>query len=102
LPSNLGIDHRAIINVRWFTRKEIRFEDHISFSDEYTDMYGMPQITFHYTLSNEDGRVVHAAIVDMAKVASTLDTFLPGAEPQLLARGSSLHFQGTFSYGRKA
>jgi pyranose oxidase len=45
--------------------------------------------------------VVHAAIVDMAKAATTLGAFLPRAEPQVLAQGSSFHFQGTFRMGEK-
>jgi pyranose oxidase len=84
---------------RWFTRKEVRFEDHISFSDNRVDMYGMPQITFHYTLSPADQRTVHAALRDMAKAAETLGGYLPGSEPQVLSRGSSLHYQGTFRMG---
>jgi pyranose oxidase len=99
LPENIGIDHRAIIDLRWFTRKEVRYEDHISFSDKYVDMYGMPQITFHYTLSEEDERTIQAAMTDMARAGESLGAFLPGAEPQILARGSSLHFQGTFRMG---
>jgi pyranose oxidase len=99
LPGNLGIDHRAIIDLRWFTRNEVRFENHISFSDKYVDMYGMPQITFHYTLSLTDQRTVNAALQDMAKAAATLGGYLPGAEPQVLNRGSSLHHQGTFRMG---
>jgi pyranose oxidase len=99
LPGNLGIDHRAIIDLRWFTRKEVRYQDHISFSDRYVDMYGMPQITFHYTLSGEDEYIVQAAMSDMTRAGEALGAFLPGAEPQILARGSSLHFQGTFRMG---
>ena len=99
LPGNVGIDHRAIIDLRWFTRKKIRFEDHISFSDEHVDQYGMPQMTFHYSLTDEDELTVHAAMSDMARAAEALGAYLPGAETQILARGSSLHFQGTFRMG---
>jgi pyranose oxidase len=99
VPSNTGIDHRAIIDLRWFTRKEIRYQDRITFSDKYVDMYGMPQITFHYTLSEVDELTIQAAMSDMARAGEALGAFLPGAEPQILARGSSLHFQGTFRMG---
>lgn len=101
LPGNLGVDHRAIIDLRWFTRKEVRFEDHISFSDRNVDLYDMPQITFHYTLSDTDNETVHGAVADMTKAATALGGYLPGAEPQVLARGSSLHYQGTFRMGDK-
>jgi pyranose oxidase len=102
LPGNVGVDHRAIIDLRWFTRKEVRFEDHISFSERNVDIYGMPQITFHYTLTEEDGETIQAAMSDMTRCAESLGAFLPGAEPQILARGSSLHFQGTFRMGVQA
>ena len=98
LPGNLGIDHRAIVDLRWFIRKEVRYEDHITFSDKYVDLYGMPQITFHYTLSEEDQRAVNDALNDMTKAAAARG-YLPGVEPQFLPRGSSLHLQGTFRMG---
>lgn len=99
LPENLGIDHRTIVDLRWFVRKELRYEDHITFSDTYTDSYGMPQITFHYTLSARDQQAVNDAMNDMTRAAAALGGYLPGAEPQFLARGSSLHYQGTFRMG---
>jgi pyranose oxidase len=99
LPGNLGIDHRAIVDLRWFTCKEIRYEDYMSFSDQYVDLYGMPQVTFHYTLSPQDEQTVAGAMADMSRAAENLGAYLPGSEPQLLSRGSSLHFQGTFRMG---
>jgi pyranose oxidase len=99
LPGNIGIDHRAIVDLRWFTRKDIRFRDHMTFSDKYVDMYGMPQITFHYGLSEIDDLTIQAAMNDMIRAAEALGAFLPGSEPQVLARGSSLHFQGTYRMG---
>jgi pyranose oxidase len=99
LPGNLGIDHRAIVDLRWFARKEVRYDDHMTFSDKYVDMYGMPQITFHYTMSETDGLTIQEAMSDMSRAAESLGAYLPGSEPQILARGSSLHFQGTFRMG---
>ena len=71
----------------------------MTFSDKYVDMYGMPQITFHYGLSEIDQSTIQAAMSDMARAGEALGAFLPGSEPQLLARGSSLHFQGTHRMG---
>ena len=99
ITGNAGIDHRAIIDLRWFTKKEIRFADHITFSDKYVDMFGMPQITFHYGLSEADQSTIQAAMNDMVKAAEVLGAFLPGSEPQVLARGSSLHYMGTYRMG---
>ncbi|UIJ93529.1 GMC family oxidoreductase N-terminal domain-containing protein (plasmid) [Sinorhizobium meliloti] len=89
LPGNLGVDHRAIVGMRWFMRKEIRFEDYISFSDTNVDMFGMPQVTIHYSLSETDAATVHAGMKDMVRAAQAIGAFLPGVEPQILPRGSS-------------
>ena len=99
LTGNQGIDHRTIVDLRWFTRKELRYEDHITFSDKYVDLYGMPQITFHYTYSAVDDKTISDGLADMEKAANSLGSYLPGAEPQVLPRGSSLHYQGTFRMG---
>jgi pyranose oxidase len=99
IPGNNGIDHRAIVDLRWFTRKDIRFRDHITFFDQHVDMFGMPQITFHYGLSEIDQSTIQAAMNDMIRAAEVLGAFLPGSEPQVLARGSSLHFMGTYRMG---
>ncbi|WKL25614.1 GMC oxidoreductase [Sinorhizobium meliloti] len=102
LPGNLGVDHRAIVGMRWFMRKEIRFEDYISFSDTNVDMFGMPQVTIHYSLSETDAATVHAGMKDMVRAAQAIGAFLPGVEPQILPRGSSLHVQGTYRMGESA
>ena len=36
---------------------------------------------------------------DMVKAAEVLGAFLPGSEPPVLARGSSLHYMGTYRMG---
>lgn len=99
LPENAGVDHRTIIELRWFTRKHITREDRITFSDKHKDMYGMPQITFHYTYNKTDQATINAAFDDMTKAAATLGGYLPGREPKVLPRGSSLHYMGTFRMG---
>ncbi|WKL30112.1 GMC oxidoreductase [Sinorhizobium meliloti] len=83
-------------------RKEIRFEDYISFSDTNVDMFGMPQVTIHYSLSETDAATVHAGMKDMVRAAQAIGAFLPGVEPQILPRGSSLHVQGTYRMGESA
>ena len=99
ITGNAGIDHRAIVDLRWFTRKDIRFSDHMTFSDKHVDMFGMPQITFHYGLSEIDQSTIQAAMNDMVRAAEVLGAYLPGSEPQVLARGSSLHYMGTYRMG---
>jgi pyranose oxidase len=96
VPGDIGVDHRAIIDLRWFLQKEVRWQDHMTFSDTYTDLYGMPQITFKYELSEQDARNLHSAFFDMERAASALGGYLTGTPPQGLPRGSSLHYQGTY------
>lgn len=99
LSGDLGIDHRAIIDLRWFLRKEPRYDDHITFSDKYADLYGMPQVTFHYTYTEADQQAINDAFSDITKAAAALGGYLPGVEPHILPRGSSLHYQGTYRMG---
>lgn len=99
LPTDQGVDHRAIIELRWFLRKDIRQQDCITFSERHQDMYGMPQITFHYTYSELDRKNINAAFNDITKAATALGGYLPGRETTVLPRGSSLHYMGTFRMG---
>jgi pyranose oxidase len=100
LPEDTGVDHRAIIELRWFCRKELRAQDRVTFSERYVDLYGMPQATFHYTLSEEDRRTVDAGFDDMTLAASLLGGYLPSREPAHQPRGGSLNYQGTTRMGR--
>lgn len=68
LPGNTGIDHRTIIELRWFCCKEIRAEDRMFLSNKFVDQYGMPQITFDYSYSRKDEETIHAAFADITKV----------------------------------
>ena len=99
LPENLGVDRRLIIDLRWFTQKEIRKEDRIKFSNKNKDIFGMPQITFEYGLSAKDEKVVELALKGMQKAAGALGGYLPGSPPVLLPRGSSLHYMGLHRIG---
>ena len=71
----------------------------MTFSDEYKDIFGLPQPTFDFTLSDEDRQRQHEMMKDMLRAASALGGFLPGSEPQFVAPGLPLHFASTVRMG---
>lgn len=97
-----NVDDRLIVDLRWFGIVEPRHESRITFSDTYTDTFGMPQPTFEWVLSEEDRRKQHHMMADMLRAATALGGFLPGTEPQFVAPGLPVHVTGTTSMGRDA
>jgi pyranose oxidase len=101
---NLGnilgsIDQRLVVGLFWFAPNEQRWDNHLSFSSRYRDLFGMPQITFHYTLSESDRLFANRALEDLAFAAQQVGGCVPTQQPQVLARGSSYHYMGTFRIG---
>lgn len=60
-----------------------------------TDLFGMPQPTFHFRLGEDDRTRAHDMMTDMVRVAGALGGFLPQSEPQFLDPGFALHMTGT-------
>ncbi|KPM39261.1 Pyranose 2-oxidase [Neonectria ditissima] len=94
------IDQRLVVDFRWFTYVKPVYTNYVEFSKEYQDEFGMPQPTFHFTLSEEDSDRSLDMLTDMVNVARKLGGFLPGAEPKYLAPGSALHICGTYRAGK--
>ncbi|KAF0323662.1 hypothetical protein GQ607_009108 [Colletotrichum asianum] len=94
-----GIDQRVIVDLRWFGYTKPNFDNHVSFSDEIKDGFGMPQPTFHFNIDQDDADRTRRMITDMVDVARCLGGFLPGAEPKYLPAGSALHICGTYRAG---
>ncbi|KAF4913613.1 Pyranose 2-oxidase [Colletotrichum viniferum] len=94
-----GIDQRVIVDLRWFGYTNPSYKNHVSFSDEIKDGFGMPQPTFHFEIDPEDADHTRRMITDMVDVARCLGGFLPGAEPKYLPAGSALHICGTYRAG---
>lgn len=50
------IDSRTIVDLRFFGIAKPRVENTITFETKYQDDFGMPQPTFNFLLSDEDGK----------------------------------------------
>jgi len=94
-----GLDERLLLNLYWYALAEPRRENRITWSAERCDLHGLPQPTFHYTLSPEARARNREMLADLKEVGGLLGRFLPMAPPQLLPAGRSMHFLGTTRMG---
>lgn len=88
----------SIVGLGWFCAKDLQESDRIEFSDTEEDEYGMPAMTIHYRLTEQDRSVIARASKTVREVGAALGTPL-GGEPFLLPAGSSLHYQGSVRMG---
>ncbi|MGN7949699.1 GMC oxidoreductase [Microbacterium sp. 22215] len=95
----LADNAHGYVNVGWALRKFPRLEDGLTFSDDETDAFGMPNITIDYALTEREEAEAEQAIALQARTAALLGDVIPGGEARLLPAGSSLHYQGTFRTG---
>ncbi|KAK6343486.1 hypothetical protein TWF730_011075 [Orbilia blumenaviensis] len=94
-----AFDQRVIVDLRWFGLVKPVESNCVTFEHKIKDMYGMPQPTFNYELSDEDAEQANEMMNDMTTVASKLGGYLPGAEPVFLPPGAALHICGTTRVG---
>ncbi|KAF7589484.1 hypothetical protein BBP40_004238 [Aspergillus hancockii] len=97
-----AIDKRTIVDLRFFGIVQPTFDNYVTFEDDITDAYGMPQPTFRYKLGAEDRQRTHDMMKDMERAACALGGYLPGSEPQFLAPGLALHVCGTTVAGKQS
>jgi choline dehydrogenase-like flavoprotein len=88
----------SIVGLGWFCAKDLSPEDRVTFDKHEVDGYGMPAMTIHYLLTDEDHATFEAAKVAIKRAASALGDPLD-AEPIALPLGASLHYQGTVRMG---
>ncbi|MFF0220444.1 GMC oxidoreductase [Streptomyces vinaceus] len=93
------VDGRLIVDLRWFGQVEPRPENRVTFSDTHTDVHDMPQPTFDFSYSPQDGARLHLMMAEMLRAALALGGFLPGAEPRFPTPGLPLHIAGTVRMG---
>lgn len=101
-------DPRVVVDLRFFGKQEVQMENFVSFGNLYlkgdwnpgvTDIYGMPQPTFHVQRSQTDRSNDHKMMNDMTMMANMLGAFLPGSYPQFMEPGLALHITGTTRIG---
>ncbi|WP_232071167.1 GMC oxidoreductase [Phytohabitans flavus] len=97
-----GVDRRTVTDLVWFSTCDVRRENAVTFSDRVADPYGLPQPTFHFGANVADRARADDMVTDMAKAATALGKFLPGAEPAFLEAGFALHITGTTRMGADA
>ncbi len=89
LPAS--VDDRLIVDLRWFSSTEPSEHNTITFEEDVKDLYGLPQPTFLFKMSEKDADQAHKMVLDMTTIAVELGGFLPGSEPRFMPLGSSLH-----------
>ncbi|KAI1097946.1 hypothetical protein F4804DRAFT_338689 [Jackrogersella minutella] len=104
IPADL--DQRLVVDLRWFSYTSENPDNKVTFDKERRDGFGMPQPTFHFTLSREDGQRAHRMMQEnqihsMVQVSSCLGGFVPGSEPRYLPPGLALHICGIYRAGKQ-
>ncbi|KAK0485317.1 pyranose 2-oxidase [Armillaria luteobubalina] len=90
---------RVVVDLRFFSKSDIAEKNQVTFSDDHTNIYGMPQPTFCVKRSREDGDRDHRMMQDMTSIANILGRYLPGSGPQFMEAGLALQITGTTRIG---
>ncbi|GAB0139046.1 hypothetical protein EsDP_00007262 [Epichloe bromicola] len=96
-----SIDPRLLIDLRFFGYVKPVYDNHVEFSSEVTDAFGMPQPSIHFRIGQEDARRAKAMMKDMKNIATSLGDYIPGGEPRFIALGTAIHICGTTRAGEE-
>lgn len=88
----------SVVGLGWFCAKDIQESDRLEFDDEHLDEYGLPKVSVHYRLTDEDHDRLGRARDAIRRAAAALGNPI-GDAPFTLASGASLHYQGTTRMG---
>ncbi|KAF8754764.1 GMC oxidoreductase [Rhizoctonia solani] len=89
------IDQRVVLDIRYFCMLEVQESNRISFATEdrlgrpNTDIYGMPQPTFHFKTTAKDNQLAQIMMKEMCEAANILGSYLPSA-PRSLSEAQGL------------
>lgn len=90
----------SVIGLAWLVPPSLDRRNRLDFSAGSRDRHGLPRPRIRYPLSNYDQTRITEAIRDQDRCLRALGGLrVPGGEPRVLPRGSSLHLLGTFRGG---
>ncbi|GAA2208998.1 hypothetical protein GCM10009850_044560 [Nonomuraea monospora] len=95
------VDQRLLVFLQGFGMTEPQWDNRVTFSATHTDIMGMPQPIFEYTLPPKAVKEAHEMIGELAEASLALGAWLPGHLPEFEPPGASLHLQSTTRMGKK-
>jgi len=90
---------KHIVGLGWGCTKEIRYEDHIEFSETENDSFGMPKMNIKFKLTEKDIEAIEKTKLVQRKAAAAFGKEIKEGEQTLMPSGTSLHSQGTVRMG---
>ena len=90
---------KPIVGLGWGCTKEVRYEDHVYFSEDEKDSFGMPKMNIHFKLTERDHEQIEKAKQVQSRAAAAFGRVFKECEQTLMPPGTSLHAQGTVRMG---
>lgn len=90
----------SIVGLGLFCAKDLQETDRVEFSETQKDVYGMPAMTIHYTLTARDREVIARASEEIVRLGEVVGEPLDD-HAFTLPLGSSLHYQGSVRMGEE-